>query len=492
MRSLSLIILPSLLYLLSTLTSVAAVTVDYKNYKTSKGDKLPNFSYAGYHASEKSLPASNSKVTKTLSPGSGDQTAAIQAALDSVWKAGGGVVALKAGKYAITPGLVIRNYTTLRGAGVGKTILNVKSLSGDVITIGDQTGKGKAIKTALITDSYIAAGTGTVHVVDASGFAVGQEVMVQRQVTKSWIAELGMNALVRSGKIQTWIKPGTLVQQPRKIASIHGKAISVDVPFTDSLIPAWSPQLVAYTPPSQPSEIGLESLSLTLSPSCSGRILSDTTCTANALLIGTWSTDSWIRDLALTGFNNFITVAYNASRITLSNIAMHRDGATDNGAGYALDVSLDGSQVLVENCSTQGAADSRSYSVATKALTPGPNAVLNYVHEQAVESIEPHMRWAHGLLVENQEGGALSLRNRATAGTGHGWTVNNAVGWNVNAKKLDIESPAGGQNYCFGCIGTPVSGNNGTYVSTCTHVEPKSLFAAQLADRGFDASKLGI
>lgn len=67
-----------------------------------------------------------------------------------------------------------------------------------------------------------------------------------------------------------------------------------------------------------------------------------------------------------------------------------------------------------------------------------------------------------------------------------------AVGWNVNAKKLDVESPAGGQNYCFGCIGTPVSGNNGTYVSTGTHVEPKSLFAAQLADRGFDTSNLGL
>jgi hypothetical protein len=57
-----------------------------------------------------------------------------------------------------------------------------------------------------------------------------------------------------------------------------------------------------------------------------------------------------------------------------------------------------------------------------------------------------------------------------------------AVGWNVKAKRLDVESPTGGQNYCFGCMVTVVTGNNGTYESTGKKVDPPSLFAAQLAD----------
>jgi len=44
------------------------------------------------------------------------------------------------------------------------------------------------------------------HVDDASGFAVGQAVFVQRAVTAKWVAAQGMNDLVRNGAPQTWIK----------------------------------------------------------------------------------------------------------------------------------------------------------------------------------------------------------------------------------------------------------------------------------------------
>ncbi|OCL13750.1 hypothetical protein AOQ84DRAFT_224387 [Glonium stellatum] len=471
----------------------SAETVDYKNIKNAKGDKLPNFSFCGYHASEVALPAIDRKAAKTLKPGTGDQSAAIQAAINEVYKAGGGVVALEAGTYKISPGLLILNSTTLRGAGTGSTILTVDSLSDDIFTMGNQTSKGKAIKTALITDDYVPVGTGTVHVDDASGFAVGQTVFVQRAVTAKWVAAQGMNDLNRNDAPQTWIKPGTLVQQPRRIKSMNGKAISVDVPLTDSIDSTYmTGQLVAYTPPSQPSEMGLENLSIKLSPTCSGVILTSTNCTSAAISVSEWTTDSWVRNLDLTGFNNFVSVGYNASRITLTDIRMTRDGATDGGAGYALDIAVTGTQVLVANCATLGAADTRSYAVATKTLTPGPNAVLGYYVEQAVESIEPHERWAHGFLVENSTTASVLLRNRGTAGSGHGWSVNQGVAWNVNAHTLTIESPPLGENFCIGCVGQVETGSNGTFISSGALVDPPSLYAAQLADRGFDASKLGL
>ncbi|KAH8724522.1 hypothetical protein GQ44DRAFT_617679 [Phaeosphaeriaceae sp. PMI808] len=339
---------------LAFLASTSAGTVDYKNLKNAKGDKLSDFSFCGYHASEASLPSLSRAATKTLGPGSGDQSTAIQDALDEVYASGGGVVVLKAGTYTLGSGLLIRNQTTLRGSGIGNTVLAVRSLSENVITMGNQSSGGKTIKTALITDDYVPAGTGTVHVNDTSGFAVGQHVFIQRA----------------------------------------------------------------------PSEMGVENLSIKVSPTCSGRILSDTSCTSGAVWVSQWTTDSWIRKLDLTGFNNFMTVGSNASRITIDSVTMNRDGATDKGAGYALDITISGTQVLATNCQTLGEEDSRSYSVGTQTLTPGPNAVLNYYAEQAVESIEPHQRWGHGFLVENSTTASVLLRNRATYGSGHGWAIN--------------------------------------------------------------------
>lgn len=200
--------LPSALLILVFLPVTSTETVDYKNLQNAKGDKLPNFSFCGYHASEVSLPSLSRPPNKTLSPGSGDQSTSIQGALDEVSAAGGGVVLLEAGTYALGSALVIRNQTTLRGAGSKKTVLTVSSLSNPAIKLGNQTGKGTAIKTALITDDYVPVGAGTVRVDDASGFAVGQHVFIQRAVTAAWVAAMGMDHLVRNGKPQTWLGVG--------------------------------------------------------------------------------------------------------------------------------------------------------------------------------------------------------------------------------------------------------------------------------------------
>jgi hypothetical protein len=186
-----------------------AKTIDYKKAWTSKGDKIPNFSFAGYHQSEVALPALSMSATKTLSPSSGDQSAAIQAALDKVFQDGGGVVALKAGTYSLSSSLVIQNGTTLRGAGIGKTILRVKDLSEDVVILGSSSGKEKKGKSIKITDNYVPAGTGTVHVADARGLSVGMDVYVERGVTQMWIDGMGMKAHTKAEGFPrdfTWLK----------------------------------------------------------------------------------------------------------------------------------------------------------------------------------------------------------------------------------------------------------------------------------------------
>lgn len=182
-------------------------------------------------------------------------------------------------------------------------------------------------------------------------------------------------------------------------------------------------QVVAYTRPQASAEVGLEDLSIHLSPSCSGTMLGNTTCSTAPIAFSQWVSDSWVRNLDLAGFMNFVTVNSSTSRLTIANVAMHRTAASNNSAGYAGDITLSGTQALVVNCSTWGDKDTKTYSVITTTLTPGPNAIVNYTSEQDVHQIEPHERWAHGFLVDNSRAPVYYI-DRATAGSGHGWTIN--------------------------------------------------------------------
>jgi hypothetical protein len=273
------------------------------------------------------------------------------------------------------------------------------------------------------------------------------------------------------------------VNQPRKIASISDHTISLDIPLTDSLDKAYmSPRLVAYEGPLSSSEIGLESLSITLSPTCSGKIITDKSCKGSAVSILPWTVNSYARSVTVTGFNGAINIAPNSSQITLQSITVERDGATDNGAGYAADISMLGSQILIVDSSTKGPADAKSFPIVTQGLTAGPNAVVRHHAQQPAMQIQPHAHWAHGLLIDNSTA-TTTLIDRATAGSGHGWAINGGVAWNI-AGDYQIQSPPTGVNWGIGLRGKAIKQSNGTMKAVGQEVEPASLFEAQLAARG--------
>jgi len=221
-------------------------------------------------------------------------------------------------------------------------------------------------------------------------------------------------------------KVGKILKQPRVIKSICGNVITVDVPLADSIDSAYDMegQVVAYTAPAAAStEVGLENLSISLDPTCSGIILNNTGCSSKAITFSSYTTDSWVRNVDIVGFNQFVLAAPMAMRITIENVAMHRTNDSDGGAGSPADITIEGSQVLTTGCSTHGAINASSFSVVTGALVLGPNAVVNHFAEQSSQQIQPHQRWASGFLVETSNA-SLSFINRGILGSGHGWTIN--------------------------------------------------------------------
>jgi hypothetical protein len=192
--------------------------------------------------------------------------------------------------------------------------------------------------------------------------------------------------------------------------------------------------------------------------------------------------DSWIKDVAAQGFVNGLSVGGHAKRVTLSQVSFVHTAAIDGSAGYPADFAIDGQQVLLDRCASQG---DHVFSLVTEATEPGPNVVLNMKATGTSTNLAPHQRWATGLLIDDLDspGGGVDLQNRGTAGSGQGWAIGFGVLWNANAGSMLVEQPPGSQNWAIGSLGSVDKGSTGAIDSPGKPVIPTSLYLAQLCER---------
>ncbi|KAF4472526.1 hypothetical protein FALBO_579 [Fusarium albosuccineum] len=465
--------------------------VDWASIQNSRGDKIPDFSFCGYHNSEIPLPTVHKAKIMVPPPGHpfDDISAVMQKAIDFIAEGGGGVVHLPPGRSHITAGIQLRTgvvVTGSQGNGTRTTLMIREKPSVPVFTLGSL---GNATKPEYgvksdITDDYVPIGSSIVNVDDASDFKVNQSVYVSRAATEAWIRGNGMSNLVRHGQVQTWIPVDKKIMSPNVVNAIDGNQVTLKIPLTDNLDSTYmKPQLWAYDAPQVNSEMGIKDLSIEVPDTCSGAPLDGDTCNHAAVSFPSWTVDSWASGLSLHGFNNFFEIQQDAARITIQDTTMDRNHDVD-GRALPFDILVKGSQVLVQDCKQVGLPTARCFSVATDSLTAGPNAVTRHTTMSDVQMIYPHERWAHGFLVESTSVPNLFV-NRASNGSGHGWTINAGVGWNLGGQ-ANFQSPPLGINWCIGCGGKTESVGNGTFLDSGKQVKPQSLFAAQLEARGVD------
>ena len=174
----------------------------------------------------------------------------------------------------------------------------------------------------------------------------------------------------------------------------------------------------------------------------------------------------------------------------MENLKLHHTVAT-KGAAKPADFTVSGAQILLNRCSGDG--DNIFYFVTGPRVT-GPMVLLNCVFH-GNGHIQPHARWATGLLVDNcqtPEGG-IDFMNRGEMGSGHGWTIGWAVAWNCLAKSFVIQQPPGAMNWAIGGKGERIRTGmpfdhepkmpEGIFDSHGTPVAPESLYLAQLRER---------
>ena len=296
--------------------------------KTADGDKIMDFSYAGYMGGGVKLPAVEG--TRLVRPSGGDDTAVIQSAIDAVsampMRDGfRGAVVLANGTFTCSETIKISaNGVVLRGSGSGadKDSTSTIKLVGkphNGIAVAASKGAGGASKDAFkearttIADKYVPSGAMAFSVADAKGFAVGDVITIAKPVTEAWVKFMHMDDMVRDGKAQTWLPVGRTLTTERRIAAISGNTITLDVPLADSFDARYlnppGTAVAKIKPPARVSQAGIEHLHI----ECPLQAIKHTDPHFSALRIN--GQDCWVRNVVIDETMN--SVAVNGSRITL-------------------------------------------------------------------------------------------------------------------------------------------------------------------------------
>ncbi len=464
-------------------------TLTYKTIGT--GDKIMDFSYAGYRGGGICIPSVAVKIT--VSPAAGDNTDAIQQAIDRVSEmplVNGlrGAILLRPGTYNCGGALVIKaSGVVLRGSGPGGdgTVINMTGKPHACIIIRGNPSFETTGEPATISDAYVPSGSSSFNITDPAGFAAGDTIRIIRPVTAAWVHFMGMDMLVRNGKNETWIT-GDITTE-RVIRKIANHTITVEIPLSDSYDAKYTEpsgtEVIKLSTTGELSQAGVEDLRI-VSPSQSVTISDG----HNRALAISGITDGWARNIEI--FNTVNSISITGKRITVDNVSIIHDLPTI-GAAKPADLNGSGTQILFNRCHITG---DNLFFFATGAKVSGPVVLLNCIF-RGNGWIQPHQRWATGLLVDNCQvpDGGIDFMNRGEMGSGHGWAIGWAVAWNCEAKSLLNQRPPGAANWMIGCRGErqekamPFNSSpllpEGIYDANNTPVSPASLYLTQLSKR---------
>lgn len=465
---------------------------------TPKGDKIMDFSHAGYMGGGVAIP--DVPVLRTVKPSGGkDDTQRIQAAIDEISalplvNGSRGAVLLAPGTFTCAGTITLSaSGVVLRGSGSGANGSTIKMVGEKhcaiVIIPAAQSHENiddEPLQTS-IQDAYIPSGATSFAVAESRGFAVGEAIVIHKPTTPAWLHMMQMDNLKRDGRQQTFIATTRTGQTTRRIKSIDGNRFQIDVPLSDSYdAQHLDPPGITVTkviPRASVSQAGIENIHIQCPPS----EIKYTDASYSAIRVG--GDDCWVKDVHCEETIN--STAITGNRVTMQQVVVTHT-YPNLGASKPCDFSIQGCQILIDRCKASGG---NTYFVWTGSLVSGPNVVLNSSFSGYGNRLQPHQRWATGLLFDNCRipDGGIDFMNRGVAGSGHGWTMGWGVAWNCLAKTYIIQNPPGVTNWAIGCVGerqqtarlfdtAPVL-PEGEFESFGQNVAPQSLYLAQLEER---------
>ncbi|WP_082053585.1 immunoglobulin-like domain-containing protein [Gordoniibacillus kamchatkensis] len=476
-----------------------------------KGNRVLDFSNSGYMGGGVKIPSV--PAVKTIQPVDGDNTAAIQAAIDEVSQmppqANGfrGTLLLKKGTYPVSGTLHINTGgVVLRGEGNGAdgTVLyGTGTKARNLIEIGSTTGPAADSSSAVeVTDLYVPSGARSFHVKDASAYNVGDTVMVRRAGNSRWITEIGMDHIyMRPGSVTTTQWSAFNLDFDRVITAIDrtNNVVTVDAPLANAIDRKWGGgMLLKYSDPSRIQQVGVEFI----------RADSDFDKSVISTVMDNDTTDPYYSDenhaerfIVFNSVKNGWVRNVSAYHMAYSLVQMGRSAkwiTVQDSSSYDMVSIITGGRRYVihymgQLCFAQRIhVETARHAFVVDSRVPGPNVALESDAVQNYNTSEPHHRWSVGGLFDNIKA-PISIRDRAWLGSGHGWAGANYVTWNTEGE-LTSQQPPTAQNYAIGHTGRVVPGlvpddydtrprQDAYWDHYGEHVGPASLYKQQLKER---------
>ncbi|MGC4031273.1 MAG: DUF6298 domain-containing protein [Tepidisphaeraceae bacterium] len=450
----------------------------------ARGNRVPDFSVAGYAGGDKPVPTIPAKFR--IEANADDNTAAIQAAIDQVSRlpldANGfrGAVLLPPGELKIARPIVIRTAgVVLRGSGMNEAGTTLVATGYDRRTVVriDGPARPQPAEAQNITDTYVPVGSRQITVANAGDFKAGDTVLVRRPSTQEWIDSINMDDLGGDRHGPSWKADSRDVVFERTVSKIDGNTLTLDAPLTIALDQDFGGGTVAKLAwPERVRNCGVENL----------RIVSDFDKADAKDEDHAWfgvgidnAVDCWVRQVTFKYLaGSAVAVWDNARRVTVEDCkSLEPVGEVGGWRRYSFFTT--GQQVLMQRLFSENGY----HDFAVGFTAAGPNAFVQCESKNSLGESGPIDSAACGTLFDRVriDGQPLTLRNRTYQGQGSGWASFNGVIWNSSAPLIDVESPPGSQNWSFGATGE-FSGN-GFYSGSNDDVNPDSLFYAQLAER---------
>ena len=451
----------------------------------SLGNHLIDYSYAGYMGGGVAIPT-NIAVQETLSPSGGDDTAAIQNAINAVGNLtanGSGIrgeVLLNPGTYTLSGTLSIsKSGVVLHGSGTN-TILNFTSTAntGTAINIAGSSGTTQisGSQTYTITDPYVPLGATSFHLNSVSGLAPGTNIVVRRPWTTAWVNAIGMS--------NYWTASGHQSDAERRITAISNNQVTVDIPLPTPIEQAWCTGTVfPYTDSGRVQQCAVENLTMVSEWGLG--------TTGNTNGFG-WTgvnfgnaKNCWARNIAFSGFGG---EAINTAPDTQSKWITAQDctyaNGVNNGSARPGAFQIEGQMCLYQRLTGVSGFEHLCQSLDEAT---GPNVFL-YCNATGQDfDGGPHRFWATSLLTDNESGTVGNVHITIITGGDNGWGAGYSTFYNCHTSDHLIQCPAvtNHYNWWIGGSGTQDSPGStpGIFDHDGTTVTPTSLYLEQLKER---------
>lgn len=412
--------------------------------------RLDDFSYAGYFLGTKSIgsvPCNVANVTVT-----GDITSAVQAAINSVGAAGGGIVRIPAGTFTMSSGVAVNfNNVSIEGAGSGQTTINVPSTysspddpyDGDgVFTFGRTLGAvtendGWVNKGAVLTNATAAVHRGDMQitVADASKVNIGDWIVVQQFF---WPALVNNN----SSAPDQWPSAGSYefsFTYLRKVMAKAGTLVSVDAPIPWTLDPANNTVRIRATDGQMKENVGVKGITIRFA----NNTLASTGRPHGSGVYFEGVRNGWVYDVQVFNFpRNGIYLTYSARVTILNSWVQTAQDTGGDGYGYGFLVSP-AQSILIRGCHGEAARHNFITShPQTSVIVETQNVSVN-----ATQPDDTHFGLEQAILWDKhtQTGGeALEAVNRGDESSGAYETIASGVVWNFYGDGVNLPGFPGG------------------------------------------------